>query len=102
MIDGIADACLCGKIDHDGGFICCENFIDKCLVGDAASDENVPDRGVDSIDHAEAVFLEPRIVVIIHVVETDHGSASKLAAKAHDEVGADKAGRAGDQDGPAV
>ena len=62
----------------------------------------MPDRGVDRVDHAEAVLLELRIIVIIHVVETDHSPAGQLAAKAHDEVGADKTGRAGDQDGSAV
>jgi len=32
----------------------------------------------------------------------DHSAAGQLAEKAHDKVGADKTGRAGDQDGPAV
>ena len=62
----------------------------------------MPDRGVDRVDHAETIFLELRIIVIVHVVEADHSAAGQLAAEAHDEVGADKAGRAGDQDGSAV
>ena len=98
VIDGVADAGLRGKIDHDRWPEYCEYFVDESFVCDAASDENMPDRRVDRVDNAEAVFLELRIIVIIHVVEADHSAAGQLAAKAHDEIGADKAGRAGDQD----
>ena len=76
VIDGVADACLRGKIDHDRGPVYCEYFVDKSFVCDAASDER--------IDHAEAVFLEFRIIVIIHVVEADHSAACEFAAQAHD------------------
>ena len=84
VIDGVADACLRGKIDHDRGPVYCEYFVDKSFVCDAASDEDVSDRRVDRIDHAEAVFLEFRIIVIIHVVEADHSAACEFAAQAHD------------------
>ena len=60
------------------------------------------DGGADRVDHAEAIFFELRVIVVIHVVEADHGAAFKLSAKAHDEIGTDKPGRAGDQDGSAV
>ena len=102
VIDGVADAGLRSKVDDDGGLVYREYFVDQGLVCDAASDENMPDRGVDRVDHTKAVLLELRIIVIVHVVETDHSPAGELAAKAHDEVGTDKAGRAGDQDGSAV
>ena len=102
VIDGVADACLRRQVDDDGGLVYCEYFVDQGLVRDAASDENMPDRGVDRVDHAKTVLLELRIIVIIHVVEADYSAAGELAAKAHDKVGTDKAGRAGDQDGSAV
>ena len=102
VIDGVADAGLRSKVDDDGGPVYREYFVDQGLVCDTASDENMPDRGVDRVDHAKAVLFEFRIIVIIHVVEADHSAAGQLAAKAHNEVGADKAGRAGDQDGSAV
>ena len=96
MVDGVADAGLRSQIDHNRRPVCCEYFVHESFVCDAASDENMPDRRVDRVDHAEAIFLKLRIIVIVHVVEADHGTALELAAKAHDEVGTDKAGRAGD------
>ena len=102
VVDRVADARLRGKVHNDLGPVCLENAVDQLLVGDAAFDENMPDRGLDRVDHAETVFLELRVVVIVHVVETDHGAAGKLAAQAHDQVGSDEAGGAGDQDGLAV
>ena len=102
VIDGVADAGLRRQVDDDGGLVYSEYFVDQGLVRDAASDENMPDRGVDRVDHAKTVLLELRIIVIVHVVEADHSAAGQLAAKAHDKVGADKTGRAGDQDGSAV
>ena len=102
VIDGVADTGLRRKVDDDRGLVDCKYFVDQGLVCDAASYENMPDRGVDRVDHAEAVLLELRIIVIVHVVEADHSAAGELTAEAHDEVGADKAGRAGDQDGSAV
>ena len=91
VINGVADAGLSGQIDYDRRPVCCEHFVDEGFVCDAASD-----------DHAEAIFLELRIIVIVHVIEADHSAAGEFTAQAHDKVGADKAGRAGDQDGSAV
>ena len=102
VVDRVTDARLRGEVHDDIGSVCLENAVDQFLVGDAALDEYMPDRGLDRVDHAETVFLELRVVVIVHVVETDHGSAGELAAQAHDKVGADEAGGAGDQDGLAV
>ena len=102
VIDGVADAGLRRQVDDDRGFVDREYFVDQGIVRDAASDENMPDRGVDRVDHAKTVLLELRIIVIVHVVEADHSTAGQLAAEAHDKVGADKAGRASDQDGSAV
>ena len=99
MIDGVADAGLRREVYDDVGLVGVKNLIHKAFVGDAASDKNMPDRGFDRVDQAEAVLLELRIIVIVHIVEADHGSARELAAEAHDDVRADKAGRTGDKDG---
>ena len=84
VIDGVADAGLRRQVDDDGGLVYREYFVDQGLVRDAASDENMPDRGVDRVDHAKAVLLELRIIVIIHVVEADHSAAGEFSAEAHD------------------
>ena len=102
MIDRVADAGLRGQIDYDGGLVYCKYFVDKGLIGDTSFNKDVPDGRVDRIDHAKAVLLELRVVVIIHVVEADHSAACEFAAQAHNQVCADKAGGAGDQDGFAV
>ena len=102
MIDRVADAGLCGQINYDGRLVYCKYFVDKGLVGDTAFNKDVLDGRVDRVDHAKAVLLELRIIVIVHVVEADHGAACEFAAQAHNQVCADKAGGAGDQDGSAV
>ena len=102
VIDGVADAGLRSQIHYDRRPVCREHFVDEGLVSDAASDENVLDWRIDRVDHAETVFFELRIVVIVHVVEIDHSAAFEFAAQAYDEVGAYKAGRACDQDGSAI
>lgn len=99
MIDRVADAGLCGQINYDGGFVYCKYFVDKGLIGDTSFNKDVPDGRVDRVDHAKAVLLELRVVVVVHVVEADHGAACELAAKAHNQVCADEARGAGDQDG---
>ena len=86
MVDGVADAGLRGEIDDDRGLVYLEYFVDEGLVGNASLDEDVPYGGVDRVDHVEPVFLELRVVVVVHVVEADHGSARELAAQAHDQA----------------
>ena len=102
MIDGIADARLCGEVDHDRGLVCPEDLVYKGFVSDAALHKNMPYRGRDRIDDAKTVLLEVRIIIVIHIVEADHSAARQLAAQAHHQVGADEAGRAGDQNRSAV
>ena len=102
MIDRIADAGLCGQINYDGGLVYCKYFVDKGLIGDTSFNKDVPDGRVDRVDHAKAVLLELRIVVIVHIVEADHSAACELAAQAHNQVCTDEAGGAGDQDSFAV
>ena len=102
MINRVADAGLCGQINYDGRLVYCKYFVDKGLIGDTAFNKDVPDGRVDRVDHAKAVLLELRVVVIVHVVEADHGAASEFAAQAHNQVCADEAGRAGYQDRFAV
>ena len=45
MIDGIADARLCGEVDHDRGLVCPEDLVYKGFVSDAALHKNMPYRG---------------------------------------------------------
>ena len=98
MIDRVADAGLCGQINYDGRLVYCKDFVYKGLVGDTAFNKDVPDGRVDRVDHAKAVLLKLRVVVIIHVVEADHGAACELAAQSHNQVCTDEAGGASDQD----
>ena len=102
MIDRVADAGLRSQIDYDGWLVYCKHFVDKGLVGNTSFNKDVPDGRVNRIDHAKAVLLELRVVVIVHVVETDHGTACEFAAQAHNQICSDEAGGAGDQDGFAV
>ena len=102
MIDGIADASLRGEVDHDRRLVGPEDLVYKSFVSNAALHKNMPYRGRDRIDDAKAVLLEVRIIIIIHIVEADHSAACKFAAQAHHQVGADEAGRAGDQNRSAV
>ena len=97
VVDGVADAGLCCEVHDNVGLVGVENFVHKAFVSDAAPDKNVLDGGFDRVDQAEAVLLERGIIVIVHVVEADHGSTREFATEAHDEVRADEARGAGDQ-----
>ena len=102
VVDRVADAGLRREVYDDVRLVGVKGGVEQCFVSDAASDKNMPDRGFDRVDQAEPVLFELRVVVIVHVVEADHSPAREFAAEAHDEVGADEAGGAGDQDGFAV
>ena len=102
MLDRVADARLRSEVHYDRGLVCFENFVYKGLVSNAAPDENMSDRRRDRIDNTKAVLLELRIIVVVHIVEADHCAALHLAQQAHNEVGTNETGRAGDQDRSAV
>ena len=79
MINRVADAGLRSQINYDRRLVYCKDFVYKGLVGDTSFNKDVPDGRVDGVNHAKAVLLELRVVVIIHVVEADHCTSCELA-----------------------
>ena len=109
ILDRIAHARLRRQVDDDVEPILFKQFLDQIAIGDAAADEGVtgmPGRAghdvcfrgrVLGVDLAEAIFLQCGIVVVVEIVEADDVDGIGAVEETEDEVGADEAGAAGNQ-----
>ena len=90
VLQRIAHAGLCGQMDDLRDLGLREQRIDRRLVGDV-------DRAQiqAAAQGRDPVMLDLRIVVVVKVVDADHGIAAREQAARH--VGADEAGCAGEQ-----
>ena len=104
MVDGIAYARLSCQIDHHGGLEFLECFFYQRLIGNGTADEHVFDRrGFRGLfDQAQAVFLQLRVIVIVHVVQADHRAARHFPQQAQHQIRPDEARGSGHQDGFSV
>ena len=104
VVDGVAHAGLGGEVHDDGGAVLAEDLLDMAAVGEVAFNEDVLYGGLLCLllDQAEAVFLQLRVVVVVHGVEGENGAAGELLQEADHQVGPDEARGAGDEDGLVV
>ena len=80
MIDGVTDSRLRRKIHHDIKAVGLEEIVHQCLVADGAADEHMLDRTLLRclLHKAQAVFLQCRIIVVVHVIKADHCATAHL------------------------
>ena len=93
--DAVAHPGLCSQVDHYGGPVVGENLVDGGLVGNVAANEREARVG----QLAEAIRFERHVVVVVHVVDADNGGRLGVGQQSADEVGADEARCARNQDG---
>ena len=102
ILDAIADTGLSGQVNDDVEVVFLEEAVDEGLVGEVALDEFVGVtfglRGL-LLDHAQAILLERRIVVVVQVVETNDAQRLLAFEESQDQVRADEAGGAGYENG---
>ena len=100
MVDRIADAHLRSKVHDDCGLVFRKNVVDQRFIGNRAPDKDVPgERSLSRFfDQIETVFLQRRIIVVVHIVERNDRAAGELLQQPEHQIRADKAGRAGDED----
>ena len=98
VLDAVADARLCRKVHHDVERILRKQLVDQIFVGDVTLEEHIvvlrmlPRPG---LNEPQAVFLQRRVVVVVQVVQPDDPENFLAFQQAHDKVGADESGRAG-------
>ena len=104
MVDGIPDPRLRRQIDDHRRFVLREDFVDQRPVRDGTLHEDMLHgrRLRRFTDQPEAVFLELRIVVVVHVVQGNHRSGGHFPEQPQDEIRPDESGRPGDENGFAV
>lgn len=98
--DGVAHACLGGKIYDDVRPVLGEDLIDQRFVGEVAPDEGVRRIGVGGqtvVDFGKSPFFDVHIVVIVHIVHSDDGDGRLGPQKLKDQIAPDKSGGAGDE-----
>ena len=101
MVDGIADTGLGRQIHDKRRMPGLKDTSDGVPVCQVSADENMTGRGVLGrfFNQGKAIFLQSRVIIIVHAVEADHGAAVKLFEQPEHQIGPDEAGRAGDKDG---
>ena len=94
VIDRVTNACLRSQVDNDGRTVGFKDMIDECLIRDRTLDKQVLcfTGFSDLLDLGKAILLQGRIVVIVHVIETDNKARAYFFKKAHDKICADKSG----------
>ena len=75
----MADTGLRGEMDDAIETMVAEAFVDRGLVGQVAPDEGV--LGIvglgDAVEFGKSRFLQGRIVVVVDIVDADHGIAAR-------------------------
>lgn len=73
VLDGVADACLCGEVHNDVEAVLSEQALDEGGVAQVTANEGEAAVGVGFGQHAQARVLDARVVVAVEVVEAnDH------------------------------
>lgn len=100
VVDRIADARLCREVHDDRGLVFRKDAVDQRLVRNRAPDKDVPYRRRlrRLFDQPEPVFLQGRIVIVVHVVERDDRAAGEFTEQPQHQIRADEAGRTGHKD----
>ena len=80
MLYGITYACLCGEIHHHRRTMLGKHIIDQRFISEVSAHKEMLDRrGLRRLfDQTESVFLQLRIIIIIHGVKRDHCSRIQL------------------------
>ena len=101
VVDAVADAGLGGEIDDNCRTVLLEHFLQQGLIRKIAPDEDMPYRAFFGgfLDLGQTPFFQTDLIIVVHAVKTDDGSARELSQQAEHEIRSDKAGGAGDQDG---
>ena len=73
--DAVADACLCGEVDHHIEVILVKEFINHRFVGDVAFHKHPFIRAIRGIcvQVLQPVFFQSHIIVVVHIVDTHEG-----------------------------
>ena len=98
--DAVAHACLGGQVDHYCYLVFGEDCLHGCLVGDGGVDEGPV--ALQRLYLLQTFILDVGIVVVGDAVNTDHLDVLDIMEQALDEVAADEAGGACDEDGLAL
>ena len=101
MVDAVADTGLGRQIDDNSGAVLLKHLLQQSLIREIAPDEDVAYRAFfrDCLDLGKTPFLQTDLIIIVHTVKADDGSARELPQKADHKIRTDEAGRARDQDG---
>ena len=98
--DAVAHACLGGEVDHYCYLVFGEDCLHGCLVGDGGVDESPV--ALQRFYLLQTFILDVDIIVVGDAVDADHLDVLDIMKQALDEVAADKAGGACDEDGLAL
>ena len=101
VINGITDTGLRGQVYDNVRMPGFENPADSIPVREISPDEDMTGRGRLGLlfNQGEAVFLQRRIIIVVHAVKADHSAAMELFQQPENQIGADEAGRPGDKNG---
>ena len=102
ILDAIADTRLSCEVHDDVKMVFLEEAVDEGLVGEVAFDELVSmPFGCDGflLDDTQPILLERRIIVVVQVVKANDIERLHAFEESQHEVGADKAGGAGNKNG---
>ena len=98
--DAVAHACLGGEVDHYGYLVFGEDCLHGCLVGDRGVDEGPV--ALQRFYLLQTFILDVDIVIVGDAIDADHLDVLDIMEQALDEIAADKAGGACDEDGLAL
>ena len=98
--DAVAHACLGGEVDDYGYMVVREDVLHGGLVGDGGVDKGPV--ALQRLYLLQAFILDVNIVVVGDAVDADYLDVLDIMEQALDEVAADKAGCACDEDGLAL
>lgn len=96
VLDGVANACLCGEVHNDVEAVLSEQALDEGGVTQVTAHEGKAAICVGLGQHAQTRMLDARVVVAVEVVEADDRVIG-LLEQLLDEEGTDEAGRSGDE-----
>lgn len=98
--DAVAHACLGGQVDHYCYLVFGEDCLHGCLIGDGGVDEGPI--ALQRFYLLQTFIFDVDIVVVGDAIDADHLDVLDIMEQALDEVAADKAGGACDEDGLAL
>lgn len=96
VLDGVANACLCGEVHNDVEAVLSEQALDEGGVTQVTAHEGKAAICVGLGQHAQTRMLDTRVVVAVKVVEADD-CVIGLLEQLLDEESTDEAGRSGDE-----